>query len=209
VNGSTEDPFLAGAEILAWPLALVDVEAAEIDVDSIDAAVQILRHLGRIERQAAADRALYEVEKAKLDAWLADRTSGPERAAARLRDALTRWALAQVADNPRGPKSWDLPAGKIRSTAGRASLQIDPAVLTDDAARALGLTVTEERVLGKTEMIGHLREQALDLEKPGEAPAELVTADGELVPVPGVTWTTKGRTVTVTPEPGRLLGDRP
>lgn len=169
-----------------WPTD--PVEAPE---DS-HAADMLLRRIGRLRAERDEVAELYAAERARLDAWLADRTDGLDAYIARIERTLIAWLQAN------GRTSVTLPHGKVGSRKGGKSLVIDdPDLLLAWCDQNLPDAIDRTpRLVGKADLRKLLPDPPAGEFGESEATEPIVTADGEVIP--GVAWATGGRSYGVT-----------
>ena len=180
------DPFEYGADILAAdepPDHSHEPVPAPEDAEQAD---WMLRRIAKLRAERDEISALYQAQVEQLNAWLHDVTDGLDAHIAALDTALAGWLQAV------GKTSVKLPHGKVASRKGSKSLQIVDGVALSEwiEANHPDMIVVERRVAGKTQL------KSLFVDPPdgfGEHAdqAPVVTGDGEIVP--GVEWSTDGR----------------
>lgn len=92
------------------------------EVGDIEHADRLLRKCLRLEEDRAEIDGLYEAEKARIDAWRADRVSGIDRQLGRAKQALEAWGRTVMPANRE--KTKDLPHGRLKLRAHRSQVRI-------------------------------------------------------------------------------------
>lgn len=94
--------------------------------DNADEANQILRRVGRLEREAESIEKLAQSELDRIEAWRDDRILGVERALAFQVSTLEGWMRAQNTSDPKR-KTINLPNGQLRVRPKRVTIYVHDA----------------------------------------------------------------------------------
>lgn len=186
------DPYDLAADLEAIDATLADIEAETAPAPPRDAedANRKMRALARTEKELSDISDLFETEHARLYERQKDLSSGLEHRVEFLTDTLCAWLEANHRDQEEaGQKltpSIKLPAGVVKSTAGRRSSTItDPSALE---------TWIEEN---KPELVETVRKYPTAAALAKLYP-DLITEEGELIP--GVETNFTERSYKVVPE---------
>jgi hypothetical protein len=156
-----------------------DALAEDFAPRSVDDANRLLWHLSRATEQVAATRALYDAERARMDAWLAEQTAVPLARIAGLERALEGWArMAHAADPSR--KTWDLSSGVIRLRPARASVEVESAFSFVDWALANARLDLLSILPAKSAVAAETRK--VDTETEDCTVEVFISGDGETIP---------------------------
>jgi hypothetical protein len=84
-----------------------------------------LHRLAKLRSMRAETRHEHKLMTEKYDAWMARRDEPMARAEAIIEEQLRHYALARIAAEPSGPKSFDLPSGTISTRKGSVVAEFD------------------------------------------------------------------------------------
>jgi len=165
-----------------------------------------LRRYNRLKAQRAEHEATFRELTEQTETWFAEETSKIDRELAELEFILGGFIKARIAEDPDGPKSINLPSGRIATTAGGLSVQVtdEDAFLAWAKAQRPDLVATPappppppprpDKAAIKSWAAEAMPKSVL--EEPGTWP--IVVSDGDhAVNVPGVALVRAGRSVKV------------
>jgi hypothetical protein len=107
-----------------------DDEMTPLDVASREHATRELRRLARLDSEAAQVQAVYDAERARLDAYLADRMRGITSRREWLAGGLESFMRAVHRD--KGTQSIKLPTGTLALSKPRLRVEGDASVIPED-----------------------------------------------------------------------------
>lgn len=181
----------------------VQIANEDLTVDGERDANQQMRWKRRIaktiaDKHAQADAIIADLEQEIADtrAWAAKETAPLARLEALVDARLHDWFERWLEDHPRGRRSVELPAGEIRSRAGRVSVVVD-----DETAAVEWLKVNAPSLLRVPDPKPAVDKRALQdavVATPDEGD-ELHAVIGEGEIVPGVHLAHSARTVDIRP----------
>lgn len=144
-----------------------------------------LAAIGYLARDIRAIEYAANVQIGRVQEFVADRTHGPKREIARHESLLESWLAAQIAADPRGPKSREFVNGALSShqTGGRAQVT-DPDALRrfahDEFPLAQGAWTMPEVIALPLELVQALVGYAIDARRP-DSSAEFMAATRDAV----------------------------
>jgi hypothetical protein len=102
----------------------VDDESRRWQITDEKTAAWAMAKLAEYDAQIEEVRVQVAEWRDRLDGYERDRTAEPMRRASFLEGRLARWALDRRAANPKGPATFPLPSGKIRTQVRKATVDI-------------------------------------------------------------------------------------
>lgn len=149
------------------------------DADQANAMLRVVQRLGQQRDEIVR---LAQAEKAQIDAWAADRTSGLDRRITLIEVALEGWARAVNRETPKR-KTLSFPHGTLRLRPGRPSVSV-----VDEASFVAWALANDRDLLSVKPARAEIKRRLVvghEHEVEGEPPMvtlAALTGDGEIVP---------------------------
>lgn len=106
-------------DLMGWAEVGPEPLKSEADVEEILAKLANVRaKLGHVDHE-------HSLMVERYDWWKKRKREPLEAREKALLDAVTQWAFSKIDSNPRGPKSFDLPSGRVSTRAGQEAVEIE------------------------------------------------------------------------------------